>query len=137
MHWFIRLLHDKGLLLRNYTQNIDMLEAKAGLPAEVSYLPPSSCLQRIQLFTFIQTLVEAHGTFSRARCTAIECGKYIKDMDAYWQTVNEDKVRYRESVIHQFMLYCKKRCPCVLSASQWQDRTLYSSGSLCLSDSSK
>jgi len=40
MHWFIRLLHAKGLLLRNYTQNIDMLEAKAGLPAEVSY--PSS-----------------------------------------------------------------------------------------------
>ena len=26
VHYFIRLLHDKGLLLRNYTQNIDGLE---------------------------------------------------------------------------------------------------------------
>lgn len=26
MHYFIKLLHDKGLLLRMYTQNIDGLE---------------------------------------------------------------------------------------------------------------
>lgn len=30
-HFFIRLLQDKGLLLMNYTQNIDNLEIKAGL----------------------------------------------------------------------------------------------------------
>jgi NAD-dependent deacetylase sirtuin 2 len=29
-HNFIRLLHDRGLLLRCYTQNIDSLEAEAG-----------------------------------------------------------------------------------------------------------
>lgn len=33
-HWFLRLLHDKGLLRRIYTQNIDSLETAAGLPAD-------------------------------------------------------------------------------------------------------
>jgi len=51
-HYFIKLLHDQGRLLRNYTQNIDGLERLAGIPAE--------------------KLVEAHGTFSAAHC--IQCG---------------------------------------------------------------
>mmetsp|Transcript_29851 Transcript_29851/g.97684 ORF Transcript_29851/g.97684 Transcript_29851/m.97684 type:complete len:409 (+) Transcript_29851:26-1252(+) len=50
-HAFIRLLHEKGLLLRNFTQNIDMLERLAGVPGE--------------------KLVEAHGTFHSAHC--IDC----------------------------------------------------------------
>ena len=29
-HYFIKLLHDKGILLRNYTQNIDMLQSETG-----------------------------------------------------------------------------------------------------------
>lgn len=33
-HYFIRLLHEKGLLLRCYSQNIDSMERQAGLPAE-------------------------------------------------------------------------------------------------------
>ena len=49
-HYFIKLLHDKGLLLRHYTQNIDTLERVAGLPEE--------------------KLVEAHGTFHTGRCLA-------------------------------------------------------------------
>ncbi|XP_074129192.1 NAD-dependent protein deacetylase sirtuin-3, mitochondrial isoform X2 [Sminthopsis crassicaudata] len=48
-HYFLRLLHDKGLLLRLYTQNIDGLERAAGIPAA--------------------KLVEAHGTFASATCT--------------------------------------------------------------------
>ncbi|XP_075715981.1 NAD-dependent protein deacetylase sirtuin-3-like [Rhinoderma darwinii] len=47
-HYFLRLLHEKGLLLRCYTQNIDGLERMAGIPPE--------------------KLVEAHGTFSTASC---------------------------------------------------------------------
>mmetsp|Transcript_26784 Transcript_26784/g.77374 ORF Transcript_26784/g.77374 Transcript_26784/m.77374 type:complete len:371 (+) Transcript_26784:74-1186(+) len=45
-HYFIRLLHEKGLLLRCYTQNIDSLECLAGLPRE--------------------KLVAAHGNFDAA-----------------------------------------------------------------------
>ena len=48
MHYFIRLLHDKGLLLRCFTQNIDSLEAAAGLPRE--------------------KIVAAHGNFDGAHC---------------------------------------------------------------------
>ncbi|XP_042332399.1 NAD-dependent protein deacetylase sirtuin-3, mitochondrial isoform X2 [Sceloporus undulatus] len=48
-HYFLRLLFDKGLLLRLYTQNIDGLERVAGIPPD--------------------KLVEAHGTFATATCT--------------------------------------------------------------------
>ncbi|XP_073815249.1 sirtuin 2 isoform X2 [Musca autumnalis] len=47
-HYFVRLLHEKGLLLRHYTQNIDTLERIAGIPDE--------------------KLVEAHGTFFTNHC---------------------------------------------------------------------
>ncbi|XP_040295503.1 NAD-dependent protein deacetylase sirtuin-3, mitochondrial-like [Bufo bufo] len=48
VHYFLKLLHEKGLLLRCYTQNIDGLERMAGIPPE--------------------KLVEAHGTLSTASC---------------------------------------------------------------------
>ncbi|KAJ8713878.1 hypothetical protein PYW08_007498 [Mythimna loreyi] len=61
-HYFIRLLHEKGLLLRHYTQNIDTLERGAGIPPE--------------------KLVEAHGTFYTSHC--LDCRKeydleYVKE----------------------------------------------------------
>uniref|UniRef100_A0A7N5JU02 NAD-dependent protein deacetylase sirtuin-2 n=1 Tax=Ailuropoda melanoleuca TaxID=9646 RepID=A0A7N5JU02_AILME len=52
-HYFIRLLKEKGLLLRCYTQNIDTLERVAGLESE--------------------DLVEAHGTFHTSHCTSPLC----------------------------------------------------------------
>lgn len=52
-HYFVKLLHDKGLLLRHYTQNIDTLERIAGIPEE--------------------KLVEAHGTFHTNHC--VDCRK--------------------------------------------------------------
>lgn len=48
VHIFITMLHEKGLLLRSYTQNIDGLELIAGMPQDA--------------------LVEVHGTFATARC---------------------------------------------------------------------
>lgn len=56
-HCFVRLLSDKGLLLKLFTQNIDCLERKAGVPDE--------------------KIVEAHGSFARQRC--IECHKGFPD----------------------------------------------------------
>ncbi|KAM8793979.1 NAD-dependent protein deacetylase sirtuin-2 [Eudromia elegans] len=52
-HYFMRLLRDKGLLLRCYTQNIDALERVAGLRPD--------------------ELVEAHGTFVTSRCLRPSC----------------------------------------------------------------
>lgn len=52
-HYFIRLLKEKGLLVRCYTQNIDTLERVAGLEPE--------------------DLVEAHGTFYTSHCISPLC----------------------------------------------------------------
>lgn len=48
LHSFIKMLQDKGKLLRNYTQNIDNLESYAGIKAE--------------------NLVQCHGSFATASC---------------------------------------------------------------------
>lgn len=50
-HYFIKLLMEKGMLLRHYTQNIDTLERVAGIPGD--------------------KIVEAHGTFHTGHC--LEC----------------------------------------------------------------
>nr|XP_020027122.1 NAD-dependent protein deacetylase sirtuin-3, mitochondrial isoform X3 [Castor canadensis] len=68
-HYFLRLLYDKGLLLRLYTQNIDGLE-------RVSGIHPSK-------------LVEAHGTFASATCTV--CRRSFPGEDC-WADVMADRV---------------------------------------------
>ncbi|XP_038078836.1 NAD-dependent protein deacetylase sirtuin-2-like isoform X2 [Patiria miniata] len=63
-HYFIRLLGEKNLLLRDYTQNVDTLDVIAGVPEEL--------------------LVEIHGSFSTAHCIDKSChkehsSKWVKD----------------------------------------------------------
>ncbi|KAJ1917965.1 hypothetical protein H4219_002906 [Mycoemilia scoparia] len=63
-HYFIRLLQDKGILLRNFTQNIDTLERIAGVDPD--------------------KLVESHGSFHTGHCILGGCRKnysqdWIKD----------------------------------------------------------
>eukprot|EP01088_Endostelium_zonatum_P009220 TRINITY_DN22424_c0_g1_i1.p1 TRINITY_DN22424_c0_g1~~TRINITY_DN22424_c0_g1_i1.p1 ORF type:complete len:362 (-),score=91.56 TRINITY_DN22424_c0_g1_i1:109-1194(-) len=53
IHYFIKLLEQKSVLLRNYTQNIDTLEAVAGVSPD--------------------KVIEAHGSFATTKC--IECAK--------------------------------------------------------------
>ncbi|XP_004851818.2 NAD-dependent protein deacetylase sirtuin-3, mitochondrial isoform X1 [Heterocephalus glaber] len=69
IHYFFRLLHDKGLLLRLYTQNIDGLERVSGIP--------------------VSKLVEAHGTFASATCTV--CRRSFPEED-FWADVMMDRV---------------------------------------------
>uniref|UniRef100_A0A4X2K7E3 Sirtuin 3 n=1 Tax=Vombatus ursinus TaxID=29139 RepID=A0A4X2K7E3_VOMUR len=82
-HYFLRLLHDKGLLLRLYTQNIDGLErdslpgCSGGIagsthpdqialgPAPHHSTPPAAGIPATKL-------VEAHGTFASATCTVCQ-----------------------------------------------------------------
>ncbi|OJD36917.1 nad-dependent histone deacetylase sir2 [Diplodia corticola] len=56
-HSFMRLLHDKGILLKLFTQNIDCLEREAGVPGDL--------------------IVEAHGSFADQAC--IDCGQGFPD----------------------------------------------------------
>eukprot|EP01127_Copromyxa_protea_P016438 TRINITY_DN4889_c0_g1_i14.p1 TRINITY_DN4889_c0_g1~~TRINITY_DN4889_c0_g1_i14.p1 ORF type:complete len:779 (+),score=128.09 TRINITY_DN4889_c0_g1_i14:40-2337(+) len=67
-HKMISYLHQKDLLLRNFTQNIDTLETVAGVPPE--------------------KVVEAHGSINTATCS--KCSKKCLDMDNFWKNVNED-----------------------------------------------
>lgn len=68
-HRFIKLLEEKQVLLRNYTQNIDTLEEAAG----------------------IEKVLYCHGSFSQAQCTTPGCnykvpGSVIKP-DIFAQTI--------------------------------------------------
>uniref|UniRef100_A0A673AZQ2 NAD-dependent protein deacetylase n=1 Tax=Sphaeramia orbicularis TaxID=375764 RepID=A0A673AZQ2_9TELE len=54
-HYFIKLLKEKGLLRRCYSQNIDTLERVAGLEGD--------------------DLIEAHGTFYTSHCVSFCCRK--------------------------------------------------------------
>ncbi|KAK4158397.1 SIR2-like protein [Chaetomidium leptoderma] len=54
-HAFIALLQEKGKLLTNYSQNIDNLEAKAGIKPE--------------------NLIQCHGSFATASC--VKCGHRV------------------------------------------------------------
>jgi NAD-dependent histone deacetylase SIR2 len=61
LHAFVRVLQDKGKLLRNYTQNIDNLESYAGI------LP--------------EKLIQCHGSFATASC--ITCGYQISGEEIF------------------------------------------------------
>jgi NAD-dependent deacetylase sirtuin 2 len=74
-HFFLKLLHDKGILRRNYTQNIDMLERLVGLPRE--------------------KVIEAHGSFAKATC--IKCFAPCTNMREYWNDIQSDVVPRCES----------------------------------------
>jgi NAD-dependent histone deacetylase SIR2 len=60
-HLFVKLIEDKGKLLRNYTQNIDTLEHKAN----------------------IKRVVNCHGSFATASC--VTCGFKVdgKEIEDY------------------------------------------------------
>jgi NAD-dependent deacetylase sirtuin 2 len=66
-HHFLKVLADKGLLLRIYTQNIDGLEFLAGIPDD--------------------KLVECHGHFRSAAC--IDCNK-SSDIEKVKETITKE-----------------------------------------------
>jgi len=69
-HMFLKLLSDKGLLQRTYTQNIDGLERIAGVPEN--------------------KLVEAHGTFAKSYC--VDCKREF-DNDKMNSAILDDDER--------------------------------------------
>ncbi|AWU74897.1 uncharacterized protein C5L36_0B01610 [Pichia kudriavzevii] len=71
LHAFIKLLQDKGKLLRNYTQNIDNLEGNVGV------LP--------------EKLVQCHGSFATASC--ITC-KYNIPGETLYPNLRSKKIAY-------------------------------------------
>ncbi|KAF9112553.1 NAD-dependent histone deacetylase sir2 [Mortierella sp. AM989] len=68
-HNFIKMLEDQGKLLRNYTQNIDTLEQKAG----------------------IRNVLQCHGSFATASC--IRC-KHQVPGDAIKESIFKQQIAY-------------------------------------------
>ncbi|KAM9814477.1 NAD-dependent protein deacetylase sirtuin-3 isoform 1-T1 [Syngnathus typhle] len=99
IHYFLRTLHHKGLLLRLYTQNIDGLEKLCGIPDE--------------------KLVEAHGSFATASChlcytsyPAEEAKRAIMNGDIPTctfcaATVKPDVVFFGEDLPQKYFLHTK------------------------------
>lgn len=79
-HYFIRLLWEKGLLLRHYTQNIDTLERIAGLPPE--------------------KLVEAHGTFHTGRCLKCRAPYILTWMKGIFSIISKEK-KYQQIFLYK------------------------------------
>eukprot|EP00667_Euglena_gracilis_P008488 EG_transcript_8595 len=92
-HYFVRLLHEKGLLLRCFTQNIDSLETLAGIPAE--------------------QLVAAHGNFDTARCLKTGRPVPVEELaeavrDGTWEQLRR---KYRGLVKPDVVLFGEKLPP--------------------------
>ncbi|CAI2183235.1 13344_t:CDS:2 [Funneliformis geosporum] len=64
-HYFVKLLEEKGKLLRNYTQNIDTLEQAAG----------------------IKNVLQCHGSFATASC--IVCGYKVDGIEIKDDILNQ------------------------------------------------
>ncbi|XP_070283368.1 NAD-dependent protein deacetylase sirtuin-3, mitochondrial isoform X3 [Myotis yumanensis] len=97
IHYFLRLLQDKGLLLRLYTQNIDGLERGCLHRGWLVWEPPSergtpeahAVLWSLAAGIPDSRLVEAHGSFASATCTV--CGR-ASPMEGFWAAVMGDRV---------------------------------------------
>jgi len=104
VHYFIRMLLEKNRLLRLYTQNIDGLEAMAGIPEE--------------------KIVAAHGTFTQAAC--VSCGESapISEIKEHIMSgtvprcaactglVKPTIVFFGENLPERFFLYQEDACVC-------------------------
>lgn len=69
-HKFIKLLHEKNKLLRNYTQNIDNLEQYVGIPKE--------------------RIVQCHGSFGSAHC--ITCGFAVEKGEDLFPVIKRGEI---------------------------------------------
>lgn len=81
-HHFLKLLHNKGLLMRSFTQNIDGLELVAGLPEEKliaahGSFHKSHCIECKQLHA-LEWMKEKIFAGEVPRCTKADCGALVK-----------------------------------------------------------
>jgi len=97
-HSFIRLLHDKGLLLKLFTQNIDCLEREAGVPDD--------------------KIIEAHGSFARQSC--IECQAPYPDEDIKRHIDNKEIPRCHscKGLVKPEIVFFGERLPDAFLAAQ-------------------
>jgi NAD+-dependent protein deacetylase sirtuin 2 len=93
VHQFIKYLSDKKILLRNYTQNIDGLERKIGIPEEL--------------------LVECHGTLQVSHCLNPNCKKEfkLKDVQSMMEKSTVPKCDVCDSVVKPDLVFFGESLP--------------------------
>lgn len=81
-HRFLKKLHDKNKLLRCYTQNIDGLEGRAGLPYAFDYTKPRNTgpAKGKKSTTASAKVVQLHGSLNAVRCGCSWAGSWTDDM---------------------------------------------------------
>ena len=91
-HYFLKLLHEKKILRRIYTQNIDALERIAEIPHQV--------------------LVEAHGTFSSSTC--LGCKKTFDTAEIVVPKIEINEIPYCAcgGVIKPDIVFFGENLPC-------------------------
>lgn len=109
-HSFVRLLSDKHLLLKLFTQNIDCLEREAGVPGEL--------------------IVEAHGSFASHSC--IECKSPYPD-ELMKKAVQNKEVPHCQTpqcngLVKPNIVFFGEQLP----DSFFQNRTLPAAADLCI-----
>lgn len=67
------MLHTKGILVRNYTQNVDLLEEKAGIPKD--------------------KIVYCHGTLRSGHCQNPNCNQEFSFNEMKEQLLNTSEIR--------------------------------------------
>ncbi|KAL5332592.1 DHS-like NAD/FAD-binding domain-containing protein [Aspergillus crustosus] len=107
-HSFVKLLYDKGKLLKHFTQNIDCLERLAGVPSDM--------------------IVEAHGSFATQRC--IDC-KVTYPEDLMKEAIAKGEVPYCaecNALVKPDIVFFGEALP----ASFFDNRTLPEEADLCI-----
>ena len=107
-HSFIRLLHDKGLLLKHFTQNIDCLDREAGVPGD--------------------KIVEAHGSFARQSC--IDCSMPYPEIDIkrHIDAKTIPKCEHCKGLVKPEIVFFGEQLP----ADFFRNRSLPSEADLCI-----
>lgn len=80
-HFFMKLLHDKGLLLRSFTQNIDSLENQAGLPKQDIVAAHGNFDSKLQSLPVIVAILYMH-SISGDHDDLVPCLLVIQSTDA-------------------------------------------------------
>ncbi|KAK4548922.1 hypothetical protein LTR36_008695 [Oleoguttula mirabilis] len=107
-HSFIRLLQDKGLLLKLFTQNIDCLEREAGVDDD--------------------KIIEAHGSFARQSC--IDCNQPYPEEEIKRHIENKEipRCHHCKGLVKPEIVFFGEKMP----ATFFQNQSLPMQADLCI-----
>ena len=125
-HKFVKLLEERGKLLRNYTQNIDTLEDSAGIKRVIYCHGERECMCVCVILNIIIIILLFLGSFSTATCTVCHCKVNIEKIreDIMNEVMTHTHTHYmyiyinlHVIIIHHFCINVSS-CMCTLDTTQ-------------------